>query len=85
MNRFLWLVRREVWEHKAAVLRKTGYLSLHRGSETFNVLGGLDAVKTFCKKALVGADPQVRARGVLLLGVPGTGKSAFAKALGAET
>ena len=76
-----------VWELKAGMLKKSGLLELHRGGETFDDLGGLDAMKAFCRQALATrpADDSVRARGIMLLGVPGTGKSAFAKALGNET
>ena len=75
-----------LWEIKAGMLKKSGLLTLHRGGEMFGDLGGLDALKSFCSRALRPARPAgVRARGVLLLGPPGSGKSAFAKALGAET
>jgi SpoVK/Ycf46/Vps4 family AAA+-type ATPase len=67
------------------MLKKSGLLTLHRGGEAFADLGGLDALKAFSKRALGNRKGSVRARGVLLLGVPGTGKSAFAKALGNET
>jgi SpoVK/Ycf46/Vps4 family AAA+-type ATPase len=62
-------------------------LTLHRGGESFEDLGGLEAHKAFTRKALAGGHHGmgVRARGVLLLGVPGTGRSAFARALGNET
>jgi hypothetical protein len=73
-----------VWRLKAQALRKGGLLTLHRGGERFDDLGGLAGLKDFCKRALRPGRP-VRARGVLLLGVSGTGKSAFAKALGNET
>ncbi len=62
-----------VWSIKAQQLKKSGLVELHRGAERFEKLGGLQSLKSFCLRA------------VMLLGVPGTGKSAFSKALGAET
>ncbi|MEQ8788673.1 MAG: AAA family ATPase [Pirellulaceae bacterium] len=77
-----------LWELKSQMLKKSGLLALHRGGEHFADLGGLDALKSFCSQALRrhrSPEPWKRPRGVLLLGVPGSGKSAFAKALGNET
>src|SRR5262245_20520516 len=75
-----------LWEIKSGMLQKSGLLTLHRGGETFADLGGLEALKAFCSRALRPERPQgIRARGVLLLGPPGSGKSAFCKALGSET
>lgn len=75
-----------LWEIKGGMLKKSGLLTLHRGGETFAELGGLDALKQFCIRALRPGRPAgVRARGILLLGPPGSGKSQFCKALGAET
>jgi hypothetical protein len=73
-----------VWDLKAQSLRKNRLLALHRGGERFDALGGLANLKEFCRRALR-PGRSVRARGVLLLGVPGSGKSFFAKALGNET
>src|SRR4029078_9618891 len=56
----------------------------HRGGERFTSLGGLSSMKDFCRRALQGSRT-VKPPGFLALGVPGTGKSAFAKALGNET
>ena len=70
------------------MLKKSGLLQLYKSDDDFTSLGGLDSLKAFCKRSLLqhGRDnPLKRPRGVLLLGVPGTGKSAFAKALGKET
>ncbi|HQX51454.1 MAG TPA: AAA family ATPase [Planctomycetaceae bacterium] len=76
-----------VWELKTQSLKKSGSLELHRGQEDFSNLGGLSALKSFCKRALLQpsrGDERRRPRGVLLLSPPGCGKSQFCKALGKE-
>ena len=89
----LSLVRQEritadaVWELKTQTLKKSGLLSLYRSDEDFNSLGGLSALKAFCKRALLHPqrnNPLKRPRGVLLLSPPGCGKSQFCKVLGKE-
>jgi hypothetical protein len=59
-----------LWELKGQTLKKSGLLTLHRGGETFADLGGLDAIKSFCNRALwPGRRSDVRARGVLFCSV----------------
>lgn len=48
-------------------------------------LGGLEGVKQFCLRILGNKKTRrIRPRGMLMLGIPGTGKSQFAKGLGNE-
>lgn len=89
----LSLVRHEsiqadvVWELKTQALNNGGLLSLYRGADDFQTLGGLSFLKAFCQRAMRhtrNPDPLKRPRGVLLLSPPGCGKSQFCKALGNE-
>ena len=77
-----------LWLQKAQALKKSGLLTLYRGTDDFGSLGGLAGLKDFCRRSLVQTDranPLRRPRGVMLLSPPGCGKSQFAKALGNET
>jgi hypothetical protein len=77
-----------LWEIKAGQLKKSGLVSIHRGDEKFDQLGGLENLKAFCLRAMrrqIEGAVSNRPRGVLLLSPPGCGKSQFAKALGNET
>src|SRR5207237_419296 len=75
-----------LWELKTQALRKGGTLALYRGGDAFDSLGGLDALKAFCARAQRRRTVAVaRPRGILLLGVPDSGKRAYCKALGRET
>jgi hypothetical protein len=73
------------WELKTQTLKKSGLLELYRGDACFDDLGGLDALKSFCNRALTRSNDHVRAKGVMLLSPPGCGKSQICKALGNET
>ncbi|EGF24942.1 AAA family ATPase [Rhodopirellula baltica] len=75
-----------IWEIKTQTLKNSGLLTLHRGGNGFDSLGGLSSLKEFTRRALLRSDSDrsVRARGVMLLSPPGCGKSEFCKCLGTE-
>lgn len=73
---------RDVWIETASAIRTAsgGTLELRQGEGGFASLGGLERLKRFAERSA----RSDKSRGVVLLGVPGTGKTAFALALGAE-
>ncbi len=76
-----------IWELKTQALKKSGLLSLHRGGNSFESLGGLIVLKAFVRRALIHrgrARDRVKPRGIMLLSPPGCGKSEFCKCLGNE-
>jgi hypothetical protein len=76
----------EIWDLKAQDLKKRGVLEIYKGTDTYAQLGGLQQFKEFSKQLLRRRDnPLLQPRGMLLLGVPGAGKSAIIKAMGNET
>ncbi|MGA2620120.1 MAG: AAA family ATPase [Thermoguttaceae bacterium] len=76
-----------IWDLKSQTLKKSGLLQLYRGTERFDSLGGLQAMKAFCLRSMRRqghSNPLKRPKGVMLLSPPGCGKSQFAKCLGSE-
>ncbi|HWP34603.1 MAG TPA: AAA family ATPase [Thermodesulfobacteriota bacterium] len=77
-----------ILSEKEQIIRKSGILEFYRHSEAFDDVGGLEALKgwlakrtrAFTKEAREFGLPQPR--GILLIGVPGCGKSLTAKAVG---
>lgn len=65
-----------VWEQKASMLKQSAALTMHQGEETFDNIGGMHGLKDFCKRIMSNrhTDPLRMPRGVLLMGVPGSGK-----------
>jgi hypothetical protein len=74
-----------VFSVKASSLKKSGPLTLLEVGEEdrFENLGGFDGLRDYSLRALAGS--RVKARGVLISGVPGCGKSSFARCLGNAT
>lgn len=73
-----------LWELKSQTLKQSGALHLENQAESFESLGGMEGLKSFCRRSLTANTSGHPALGVMLLGVPGTGKSAFCRALGHE-
>ncbi len=75
---------------KENVIKKSGYLEYYHPKETMADIGGLDNLKSWLKKRGRGFDKSAKEfgletpKGILLLGIPGTGKSLTAKAIGSD-
>ena len=74
------LLPEPIWTLKANMLKQSSALRLYRGE--IPTLGGLENLSQFCRRALSNFGQSERAKGVMLLGVSGSGKSAFCKRLG---
>lgn len=80
----------EIIKEKEQVIKKSGYLEYYHPSECFSDVGGLGQLKRWLEKRRRGFDPEASRfgltypRGILLLGIPGTGKSLTAKAIGSQ-
>lgn len=73
-------------DEKMLLVKQSGFLEVFP-SVSPDQLGGLDALKSYLRDEVLPAqhDEDLRVRGVVLVGVPGTGKSLAAKVAGALT
>ena len=78
-----------ILSEKKAIIRKSGLLEFYESQERFGDVGGLTALKDWLRKRQGAFTQKARdfglpvPKGILLIGVPGCGKSLTAKAVGA--
>lgn len=76
-----------VFDLKARALAETeNAIEIYRGDLTLDDFGGGAFLKQFCQELLAERheNPRLRPKGIFMLGLPGIGKSLFAKCLGAS-
>ncbi len=72
---------------KASVIRESGALEYYHQQAEWKEIGGLDILKSYARRAMKTFDPAAQEfgvdqrRGILLVGLPGCGKSLTAKAI----
>jgi SpoVK/Ycf46/Vps4 family AAA+-type ATPase len=77
-----------ILQEKEQIIRKSGILEFMHPEETVSGVGGLDLLKLWLKKRTKAFTKEARAfglpqpKGILLIGVPGCGKSLTAKSIG---
>jgi len=78
-----------ILEEKKQIIRKSGMLEYYEHREEFSDVGGMEVLKDWLVKRRSAFGSRARdfglplPKGILLIGVPGTGKSLTAKAVGA--
>ncbi len=79
-----------ILSEKERIVRKSGVLEFFRTQEKMDNIGGLDELKSWLKKRQTAFSEDARnfglprPKGILMLGIPGGGKSLTAKAVGAS-
>jgi len=79
-----------ILSEKERIVRKSGVLEFFRTHEKMDDIGGLDQLKTWLKKRQAAFSEEARKfglprpKGILMIGIPGGGKSLTAKAVGAS-
>jgi SpoVK/Ycf46/Vps4 family AAA+-type ATPase len=78
-----------ILSEKEQIIRKSGILEFYQATEQFSDVGGLEELKRWLQKRQKAFTKEAREfglprpKGILLIGVPGCGKSLTAKAVGA--